>query len=347
MVLGLVLGERSAQPASLARARLYRIRWRHRGHHIAVNNPALEEAQSFRVVTYSPLIQGLLHRVKHVSAHSGHAKLLCPAFPRVVHVMNGQNNPGLVQALLVVLLPVQHGCRRSLPFVQVDNVRLAARNLQELEARPAKVKVRFGLVVTPGIHAPPLEYVALAPIRPEQHHLDSLAGCRIDLSFQRSHLKLTVPLVTSGHVVLELELEVIQQALVDAFVERQDDLDVVPPCGAAPREARNHVAKAPDLGQRSHFCCEVHDLQLEAVHFCSLRLRPPRSRLRPYRNALPEGLGICWAREINRVVVHDLFGHLRRFRSRLRSLRREQQLLPTDECLKLRNPFLQLGVLLD
>merc|ERR1719305_2022565 len=159
-------------------------------------------------------------------------ELLGPALARVVHVVNREADSGLVETLIVVYLPKEHRRGRGLPLVKMDDVRLPAGSREELQAGPAKVEVGLGLVVAPGVDPSPPEDVASIPIGPEKDELDSLAGRGVNLSLELAHLKASVPLVALGAPVLELEAQIRQEGLVDALVEGQDDLDVVPPRGA-------------------------------------------------------------------------------------------------------------------
>ncbi len=54
------------------------------------------------------------------------AKFLLAAFARVVQVVQCEDDPGSLQAIIVVLVPVQHGQGRRLPFMDVQDVWLRA-----------------------------------------------------------------------------------------------------------------------------------------------------------------------------------------------------------------------------
>lgn len=54
------------------------------------------------------------------------AKLVLPALPRIIEIVQREHNAWPLQAVIVVLVPVQHGQGRCLPFMDVQNVWLRA-----------------------------------------------------------------------------------------------------------------------------------------------------------------------------------------------------------------------------
>ena len=75
-----------------------------------------------------------------------------------------------------------------------------------------------------------------------------------DLGLECSHAESSVPLVPLGAVELKSELKVVEEGLVHALVEWQDDLDVVPAGGAAAGQACVCVCKCVSVSAYVFMC---------------------------------------------------------------------------------------------
>ena len=289
VVLLLVRREELPHPArGTALKRLLRVRRAHRRHVVRVDDAALQQRHALRVVPNRPLVHRLFHVHVLLAVHARGGEFLHAALARVVHVVDRQHDARLVErALAVVHVPVKHGRGARLPLVQMQDVRLRAARLEELERRAAEVEVRLELVVPAPVNLAAAEDVpCVVRLRAQEHHLAPRDGAAVHGRAHALERDLAVELEALGHVEVALVPQVLHLVHVDALVEGQHHLDGVPALAHGAREARDDVAKAAHLGERRELRGDVHDVHAVVVLGDA---RGGRGRRQGARRALPEG----------------------------------------------------------
>mmetsp|Transcript_9372 Transcript_9372/g.23218 ORF Transcript_9372/g.23218 Transcript_9372/m.23218 type:complete len:701 (+) Transcript_9372:119-2221(+) len=294
LVLDKVLVEHGAQEAARARVDdVGRVRRADRGDRVGVDDAALHQVEPLRVVADGALVQRLVQLRKHLAVHARVRELVLPHLARVVHVVDGEHHARPVQALRVVVVPVQQRHRGGVPVVHLDDVRLLARHLEELERGAAHVQVRLALVVRAAVDAAALEDVAGAPVGgAQQVHGHAAHAPPEHAGAQRPHAHLAVPHVALGHVDVHLVLQPLDLLLVQRLVEGHDDRHVVAALQARLGQPRHHVAQPAHLADGRQLGADVHDVQRLRVALLGdahavLQLQWER---RVARAALPEAL---------------------------------------------------------
>ena len=219
-------------------------------------------------------------------------------------------------------LPVQHRHCRRLPLVRVDDVWLQPGLGHELERRPTEHQIRLGLVVRPAVDGRSPEKVRVE--RLEQHHRHALDGAPPSLEGQLRAARVRRTLERPVHAK---PLHLIR---IDAFVEREDDVDSVSPREARRAQARDHVAQAAHFGQGRHLCRHMDHVEwprrlllAHIVHILQIIRQDERFALLP-RRTLPK---LCPFLRPRHPVLQRLNQRLRAIKIKLLRLRLQYRAL--------------------
>ena len=174
----------------------------------------------------------------------------------MLEVVDGQADPRMGEAELLIDLVQEDRQQGRLPVVAVDDVRVLAGLPQEFDRGPGKEGEALHIVVE-AVDAAAVEEVVMG-VRLDEEALAPMHEAEedgaVDGPLEPGHPEVAIDLVQFVDLIV---------AQVGVF--GQDDLDMVAADGVFAADAEDHVCQAADLGHRGHLGGDVDDEQARAL----------------------------------------------------------------------------------